>query len=215
MKHLTSLLNLSVDDVHAILTKSHELKAGWKRGERPALLQGRYLTQVFEKPSLRTRVSFDAAMAQLGGTGNFLSGNDVGLSTGRESLADIARVLSGYSDAVVLRTFSQTLIEDFASFSRCPVINGLSDDDHPCQALTDILTLQEMWGDVKGKRLVFVGDGNNVAASLAMITSMLGMSMTVCAPRDFELEESLLQAIRLEYPSADIMQTVDLNLAMA
>ena len=105
MKHLTSLLNLSVDDVHAILAKSHELKAGWKRGERPTLLQGCYLTQVFEKPSLRTRVSFDAAMAQLGGTGNFLSGNDVGLSTGRESLADIARVISGYSDAVVLRTF--------------------------------------------------------------------------------------------------------------
>lgn len=215
MKHLTSLLNLSVEDVHAILAKSHELKAGWKRGERPALLQGRYLTQVFEKPSLRTRVSFDAAMAQLGGTGNFLSGNDVGLSTGRESLADIARVISGYSDAVVLRTFSQKLIEDFASFSRCPVINGLSDDDHPCQALTDILTLQEMLGDVRGKRLVFVGDGNNVAASLAMITSMLGMSMTVCAPRDFELEESLLQAIRLECPAADITQTVDLNVAMA
>ena len=88
-------------------------------------------------------------------------------------------------------------------------------DDHPCQALTDILTLQEMWGDVRGKRLVFVGDGNNVAASLAMITSMLGMSMTVCAPRDFELEESLLQAIRLEYPAADVTQTVDLNVAMA
>ena len=215
MKHLTSLLNLSVDDVHAILAKAHELKAGWKRGERPALLQGCYLTQVFEKPSLRTRVSFDAAMAQLGGTGNFLSGTDIGLSTGRESLADIARVISGYSDAVVLRTFSQKLIEDFATHSRCSVINGLSDDDHPCQALTDIFTLQEMWGDVRGKRLVFVGDGNNVAASLAMITSMLGMSMTVCAPRDFELEESLLQAIRLEYPAADITQTVDLTAAMS
>ena len=214
MKHLTSLLNLSVDDVHAILARSHELKAGWKRGERPALLQGCYLTQVFEKPSLRTRVSFDAAMAQLGGTGNFLSGQDAGLS-GRESLADVARVISGYSDAVVLRTFSQKLIEDFASFAHCPVINGLSDDDHPCQALTDIMTLQEQWGDVKGKRLVFVGDGNNVAASLAMITSMLGMSMTVCAPRDFELEESLLQAIRLEYPSADVTQTVDLTEALA
>lgn len=209
MKHLTSLLNLSVDDVHAILAKSHELKAGWQRGDRPALLQGRYLTQVFEKPSLRTRVSFDAAMAQLGGTGNFLSGTDVGLSNGRESLADVARVLSGYSDAVVLRTFSQTLIEDFATFARCPIINGLSDDEHPCQALTDILTLQEVWGDVKGKRLVFVGDGNNVANSLAMITSMLGMSMTVCAPRDFELDEDLLQAIRLTFPNSNISQTAD------
>lgn len=208
MKHLTSLLNLSVDDVHAILAKSHELKAGWKRGKRPALLQGRYLTQVFEKPSLRTRVSFDAAMAQLGGTGNFLSGQDAGLS-GRESLADVARVISSFSDAVVLRTFSQKLIEDFASYSQCPVINGLSDDYHPCQALTDMLTLQEVWGDVRGRRLVFVGDGNNVASSLSMITSMLGMSMTVCAPRDFELDEDLLQAIRLTYPTADISQTAD------
>lgn len=214
MKHLISLLNLSVDDIHAILSTSHELKAAWKRGERPALLQGRYLTQVFEKPSLRTRVSFDAAMAQLGGTGNFLSGQDAGLS-GRESLADVARVISGYSDAVVLRTFSQKLIEDFAAYSRCPVINGLSDDDHPCQALTDILTLQEVWGDVKGKRLVFVGDGNNVANSLAMITSMLGMSMTVCAPRDFELDEDLLQAIRLTFPKSDITQTADPTTAVS
>ncbi len=214
MKHLTSLLNLNVAEVHEILILSHEIKAKWKNGERPALLQGQYLTQVFEKPSLRTRVSFDAAMSQLGGSANFLSGQDAGLN-GRESLADVARVISGYSDAVVLRTFSQTLIEDFASYSRCPVINGLSDDDHPCQALTDVLTLQEVWGDIKGKRLVFVGDGNNVAASLAMITSMLGMSMTVCAPRDFELEESLLQAIRLEYPAADIMQTADPNVALS
>lgn len=214
MKHLTSLLNLNVEDVHEILSLSHDLKAKWKAGDRPALLQGQYLTQVFEKPSLRTRVSFDAAMSQLGGCANFLSGQDAGLN-GRESLADVARVISGYSDAVVLRTFSQKLIEDFASFSSCSVINGLSDDDHPCQALTDVLTLQEVWGDLKKKRLVFVGDGNNVAASLAMITSMLGMSMTVCAPRDFELEESLLQAIRLEYPAADIMQTADPNVALA
>src|SRR5262245_42594635 len=104
MKHLTSLLNLTVDEVREILQLAHNLKAGWRRGERPALLQGRYLTQVFEKPSLRTRVSFDAAIAQLGGRGVFLSGADAGL-TGRESLADVARVISSYSDAVVLRTF--------------------------------------------------------------------------------------------------------------
>lgn len=214
MKHVISLLNLSVDDIHAILSKSHELKAGWKRGERPPLMLGRFLTQVFEKPSLRTRVSFDAAMTQLGGAGLFLSGTDAGLN-GRESLADVARVISGYSDAVVLRTFSQKLIEDFASHSRCPVINGLSDDDHPCQALTDVLTLQEVWGDVKGKRLVFVGDGNNVANSLAIITSMLGMSMTVCAPRDFELDEDLLQAIRLTFPKSDISQISDPAIAVA
>lgn len=214
MKHLTSLLNLSVDDVHAILSKSHELKSGWKHGERPPLMLGRFLTQVFEKPSLRTRVSFDAAMTQLGGAGVFLSGTDAGL-TGRESLADVARVISSYSDVVVLRTFSQKLIEDFAGYSKCPVINGLSDDYHPCQALTDILTLQEVWGNVRGKRLVFVGDGNNVASSLSMITSMLGMSMTVCAPRDFELDEDLLQAIRLTYPTADITQTSDPAAAVA
>lgn len=214
MKHLTSLLNLTTDDVRAILDRALQIKAGWKRGERPPLMQGRFLTQVFEKPSLRTRVSFDAAMTQLGGAGLFLSATDAGLG-GRESLADVARVISSYSDAVVLRTFSQTLIEDFASYSRCPVINGLSDDYHPCQALTDMLTLLEVWGDVRGKRLVFIGDGNNVASSLAMITSMLGMSMTVCSPRDFELDEDLLQAIRLTYPSCDITQTADPAAAVA
>jgi ornithine carbamoyltransferase len=124
-------------------------------------------------------------------------------------------VISSYSDVVVLRTFSQKLIEDFASYSRCPVINGLSDDYHPCQALTDMLTLLEVWGDVRGKRLVFIGDGNNVASSLAMITSMLNMSMTVCSPRDFELDEDLLQAIRLMYPACDITQTADPAVAVA
>jgi ornithine carbamoyltransferase len=214
MKHLTSLLNLTTDDVRAILDQALVIKSQWKRGERPALLQGRYLTQVFEKPSLRTRVSFDAAISQLGGTGLFLSATDAGLG-GRESLADVARVISSYSDVVVLRTFSQKLIEDFASYSRCPVINGLSDDYHPCQALTDMLTLLEVWGDVRGKRLVFIGDGNNVASSLAMITSMLNMSMTVCSPRDFELDEDLLQAIRLMYPACDITQTADPAVAVA
>src|SRR5262245_24893720 len=154
MQHLTSLFDLNRSTVEDILALSADLKKKYLAGNRPPLLQGRVLTQIFEKPSLRTRVSFEAAMGQLGGSSTFFSGKDAGLH-GRESLADIARVLSGYSDAIVLRTFSQTLIEDFAKYSSCSVINGLSDERHPCQALADILTMQEAFGDLKGKRLVY------------------------------------------------------------
>jgi len=169
---------------------------------------------VFEKPSLRTRASFEAAAMQLGGGSLFFSAADAGLN-GRESLADIARVLSGYSDVVVLRTFSQQLIDDFAAVSSCPVINGLSDDRHPCQALTDILTMQEVFGELKGRRLVFVGDGNNVAASLALLCSMLGVSFTLACPEGYALDDALLTEFRSRHPVADITVSHDPTAAVS
>ena len=208
MKHLKSLLDLSCEDIEEILATACELKRKWAGGERPDLLAGRILTQVFDKPSLRTRISFEAAMLQLGGGSIFLSSKDAGLN-GRESLPDVARVLSNYSDAIVLRTFSQSRIDDFARYSSCPVINGLSDDLHPCQALTDLFTMQEVLGDLAGRRLVFVGDGNNVAASLAVAAARKGLVMTVCAPAGFELSPDFLSELRKHIPTADITQTDD------
>lgn len=208
MQHLISLLDLSRDQVEEILSRTRDLKDKLRAGERTPLLTGRVLTQVFEKPSLRTRVSFDAAMGQLGGHAIFLTGKDAGLE-GRESLADVARVLGSYSDVIVLRTFSQQLIEDFARHAGCHVINGLSDDAHPCQALTDIFTMQEAFGEVTGRTLAYVGDGNNVAASLAMICAMLEIRFVLAAPDGYRLGESLLDDLRKQYPSASLSQTDD------
>lgn len=208
MQHVISLRELTRDQVETIFRHAVALKEGLARGERPPLLQGKVLTQVFEKPSLRTRVSFDAAMAQLGGYGIFLSGKEAGLE-GRESLADVARVLGGYSDVIVLRTFSQQLIEDFATHAGCPVINGLSDASHPCQALTDIFTMREVFDDVTGRTLVYVGDGNNVAMSLAVICAMLEIRFVLAAPDGYRLSESLLDELRRQYPGADLGQTDD------
>jgi ornithine carbamoyltransferase len=214
MQHLISIRDLTRDQVEDIFRHAAELKTKMEAGDRPPILQGRVLTQVFEKPSLRTRVSFDAAIGQLGGHAIFLTGKEAGLE-GRESLADVARVLSGYSDAIVLRTFAQQLIEEFARHAACHVINGLSDDAHPCQALTDVFTMQEVLGEVTGRTLAYIGDGNNVAASLAAICAMLEISFVVAAPDGYSLDESLLDALRQDYPGADLEQTADPLAAVA
>jgi ornithine carbamoyltransferase len=207
-KHLTSVFDLTPDDVQAILAISADLKAGLKRGHRPPLLQGRVLTLVFEKPSLRTRNSFEAAAIQLGGGSVFLSTQDAGLN-GRESLADVARVLSAYSDAIVMRTFQQSLIEDFARLASCPVVNGLSDELHPCQALTDLFTIQEAFERLAGLRIVYVGDGNNVAKSLAMVAAYARMPITLCSPRGYELPAGFLRDLRRRFSDEDLELTDD------
>ncbi|HET6325484.1 MAG TPA: ornithine carbamoyltransferase [Planctomycetaceae bacterium] len=208
VKHLTSVFDLTPEDVQDVLAISADLKARLARGDRPPLLQGHVLTLVFEKPSLRTRNSFEAAAIQLGGGSVFLSTQDAGLN-GRESLADIARVLSAYSDAIVMRTFRQSLIEEFARLASCPVVNGLSDELHPCQALTDLFTIQEAFGRLAGLRIVYVGDGNNVAASLAMVAAYAKMPITLCSPRGYELSASFLRDVRRRFPEVDLELTDD------
>jgi ornithine carbamoyltransferase len=205
---LTTLLDITPADVDQILSISADLKDRLDRGDRPPLLQGRVLTLVFEKPSLRTRNSFEAAAIQLGGGSVFLTTQDAGLN-GRESLPDVARVLSSYSDVLVMRTFSQTLIEEFARISQCPVINGLSDDLHPCQALTDLFTIRETFGQLAGLRLAYIGDGNNVATSLAMAAAYAKMPVTFCSPPGYQVSDALLAGLRTNFPDADMTLTSD------
>lgn len=206
MRHLNSLMDLVPADVDGIFDLARSLKFRLKSGERPQILSGYVMTQIFEKPSLRTRLSFDAAMMQLGGASIFLNAKDAGLG-GRESVEDVARVIGGYSDVITLRTFSQQLIDTFIDESGVAVINGLSDERHPCQALTDVFTMQEVLGDLRGKKCVFVGDGNNVANSLAIAAALCGMNFTVCAPESHRLQASLLKELVKKIPTANVVQT--------
>ena len=213
MRHLNSLLELKRSDVESIFGLARTLKDRLKRGERPQVLSGYVMAQVFEKPSLRTRLSFDAAMMQLGGGSIFLNAKDAGLG-GREAVPDVARVIGGYSDIITLRTFSQKLIDAFIEHSGVAVINGLSDERHPCQALTDVFTMQEVIGDLRGKKCVFVGDGNNVANSLAIAASLCGMPFTVCAPEDYRLDEKYLKSLTKRIPTAEVIQTDNFKSAL-
>ena len=208
MKNLVSLFDLTPQDVAEIFRIAADLKGELAAGKRQAPLAGYVLTQVFEKPSLRTRLSFEAAMMQLGGSSIFLSRKDAGLE-GRESHADVARVIGGYSDVIVLRTFAQSLIEEFAQHAGCSIINGLSDDSHPCQALTDLFTMQEAFGSLAGRKLAYVGDGNNVAASLAIACAMLDVSFSIGAPTGYALKPDVVAAVQQQYPNAIIEQHTD------
>jgi ornithine carbamoyltransferase len=214
MRHLNSLLDLTRADVERIFAVTESLKARTRRGERPPLLAGRVLTQVFEKPSLRTRLSFDAAMIQLGGGSVFLSAREAGIG-GREAVQDVARIIGGYSDVIALRTFSQQLIDDFIRYSGVPVINGLSDIRHPCQALTDLFTMCEVLGGPKGKKVVFVGDGNNVATSLASACALLDVPLTICAPTAYQVSQEFLNELTKHCPGAQLTQTADFRTALA
>jgi ornithine carbamoyltransferase len=204
MRHFLNLIDLSADELRHLLAEAARLKTALTTGTRPPLLERRVLGLVFEKPSLRTRVSFEAAMAQLGGSTVFLSAQDGPLGK-RESVADYARTLSQYADIVALRVFSHKTLEEFATHSAVPVINALSDYSHPCQALGDLLTIQELFGDVRGKTLVFVGDGNNVARSLAVGCGLLGARFVLSAPNGYGFEDSFLKRIRTQVPGADVI----------
>ncbi|GIX04838.1 MAG: ornithine carbamoyltransferase [Planctomycetaceae bacterium] len=209
IRHLNSLLELSPEDVQWIFDRTRRLKQAHQAGQRPALLAGRVLTQIFEKPSLRTRLSFDAAMMQLGGQSIFLTARDAGLN-GREAVADVARVIGSYCDVIAMRTFSQQLIDDFIRYAGVPVINGLSDQRHPCQALTDVFTLQEIFGELAGRRLVFVGDGNNVASSLAAACALSGVLFRLCCPPGYEIPAEVRQELQRRFPQASVEVTHDL-----
>ncbi|MBA4032240.1 MAG: ornithine carbamoyltransferase [Planctomyces sp.] len=213
MRHLNALVDLSTSEIEEIFALAKRMKTGVAKGIRPQLMPGRVLTQVFEKPSLRTRLSFDAAMMQLGGSSIFLSAKDAGIG-GREAVQDVARVIGGYSDVIALRTFSQQLIDDFVEHAGVPIINGLSDDRHPCQALTDLFTMQEVFGDIAGKKFVFVGDGNNVATSLATCCSMLGVQFVLCAPDEYRLGHDFLDRVKSYLPKIDITETSNFQEAL-
>lgn len=196
MRHLITLFDLSTAEINRIFAIAEDLKDKFARHIREPLLPGRVLGLLFEKPSLRTRVSFEAGMAHLGGSSLFL-GEDVGWGK-RETPADFARVLGQFIDIVVCRAKSHARLEELAQYSTCPVINGLTDKAHPCQALADLFTLREATGELKGKRLAYVGDSNNVARSLAVACARLGVELVIAAPPAYGLDEEFLRRVQAE-----------------
>ena len=187
MDHFLSLADLTPDELRGLLNLALELKEEWKdSGNRP-VLKGKTLGLVFQKPSLRTRVSFEMGMIHLGGQALYLSPAEIQLGK-RESVPDVARVLSRYVDGIMARVFGHADIIALAEYSRVPIINGLSDYNHPCQGLADFLTIIEHKGwDLEGRKLVFAGDGNNVATSLLFGATLLGMDFCITGPRGYEL----------------------------
>lgn len=169
-----------------MLELAENLKKEFQCGGNRPLLRNKTMAMIFQKPSLRTRVSFDMAMRQLGGDALYLSPAEIGLGQ-RESIADIARVLSGYIDIIMARVFAHEHVRELAKWSSIPVINGLSDYNHPCQAMADALTIREKFGSLKGLNVVFVGDGNNVAVSLMHICTKLGANFTHTGPEGYEI----------------------------
>ncbi|MBN1370030.1 MAG: ornithine carbamoyltransferase, partial [Dehalococcoidaceae bacterium] len=190
-KDLISVTDLSPETVHQLIENAWELK----NGRHFDIPKGRVLALLFEKPSLRTRVSFETAMMGLGGRSLYLSPAEVGLGK-RESIADVARVLSRYVDVITARTFSHQTVKELAAHCSVPVINALSDYEHPCQALADMLTILEKKGGLKGVKIAYIGDGNNVANSLVMVSAMLGVDFTIAAPSGYRLDENILNRAR-------------------
>ena len=195
MKHFLSIRDLSRDDLPRLFAQIAELKARTKARDRSTPLPGRTLALVFEKPSLRTRVTFEVAMTQLGGTSVYLSAQEIGMGK-RETVPDVARNLSRWVDGVAARVFSHRTLEQLAEHASIPVISGLSDLEHPCQALADFFTLWERGMDLAKLRLGWVGDGNNVCNSLLLLGSMLGTSAVVATPPGYEPDARVLEECR-------------------
>lgn len=187
-RDLLSITDLSPEELSHVLETARALKVSLGQAQGERMLAGKTLALLFEKPSLRTRVSFDVGMRQLGGDCIYVSPAEVGLGT-REPVEDVARVMSRYVDCIAARTFAQETVEQLARWADVPVINALSDGEHPCQALADLLTILEHKGRLEGVSLAYIGDGNNVARSLALAAGMMGMEFRIATPEGYELDE--------------------------
>ena len=194
---LISIHDLSAGDVEEILALAADLKARQKAGIPHPLLAGKTLGMIFEKSSTRTRVSFEVGMYQLGGRALFLSSRDLQLGRG-EPIADTARVLSRYLDGIMIRTYGHERIEELARWADVPVINALSDLLHPCQALTDLLTIREHKGKLAGLKMAYVGDGNNMTHSLMYAAAKVGMHFAAATPAGYEPNENVVQNARAD-----------------
>jgi len=189
MKHFLDIADFSAEEIQKMLELAIKLKDEQKNGRSRPLFKDKVLAMVFQKPSLRTRVSFDMAMRTLGGDALYLSPQEIGLGK-RESIADVSRVLSGYVQAVMARVFSHDHILELAKWSKVPVINGLSDYNHPCQAMADALTIYEAFGDLQRLTVSYIGDGNNVAVSLMKIVTKLGADFRIANPEGYDMPAS-------------------------
>lgn len=192
-RDLRSSADLSREDIQKILKLSCDLKAAQKRGMARPWLAGKSLAMIFEKPSLRTRCTFEIGIVQLGGHGIYLAPQEIGLGH-RESIHDVARNLERWFDMALARTFAQETVDELAQYCRVPIINALSDLEHPCQALADMLTLSEKVSSLEGFNLTYIGDGNNICHSLMQIGVKLGMHVTACSPEGYEPKASIVQA---------------------
>jgi ornithine carbamoyltransferase len=209
MQHFISIADHTTEQLRHVLDIARQLKAEHKSSGRNApLLAGKTLAMIFEKPSLRTRVSFTVAMNHLGGAAMMLRQEEVGLTT-REPVEDVARVLSGMCDGIMARTFEHAKVTGLAKWASVPVINGLTDFSHPCQAMADVMTIEEHFGSLGGRTVAFVGDGNNVARSLAVACGKFNMRFVLACPTGYELPEDEVDRIMAQVPAMDFVVTRD------
>lgn len=209
MKDFINIADLSVDQINHVFDVSYELRQVRSSASRPSPLTGQTLAVILEKPSLRTRVSFQQAMFELGGQSLALGQHEIGLGK-RESAADVARVLEGMVQGIAARVFEHQKLIDLAQYASIPVINALSDFSHPCQAMADAMTIMDEFGrDLKGRTLAFIGDGNNVARSLANLCGKLGMNFILSSPVGYELEEDFVTRLKAAVPDVNYKVIVD------
>jgi ornithine carbamoyltransferase len=197
MKHFLTLKDLTPAELKLLIQRAGELKKLHKHGEIYQPLKGKVLAMIFEKSSTRTRVSFESAMIQFGGGSIFLSPDDTQLGRG-EPLEDSARVISSMVDAVMIRTFAHSKIETFARYSSVPVINALTDEYHPCQLLADMQTYQEHRGDIKGKKVVWIGDGNNMCHSYINASEQFGFTLNIATPEGYQPDSAIVEASKAD-----------------
>ncbi len=193
MKDFLSIMDCPVEFLKELLRISARLKSLYTVGGNDSCLSGKTLAMLFEKPSLRTRISFQVAMTNLGGSVIYVKPEDIGGIGKREPVKDIARVLSRYVDGIMARTFEHSTVTELAKYATIPVINALTDWSHPCQAMADVLTIEEHCGRIEGVKIAFIGDGNNVARSLAHACAKLGMKMVIASPAGYELSAETIQ----------------------
>ena len=212
MRHVLSLDDLTTEEIQRVLEIAADLKAKLANNERPALLANHVMGLLFEKPSLRTRVSFETLIRQMGGSSLFL-GEDVGWGK-REPIQDFMPILTSYIDVLVIRAKSHDKVVEATQHSQCPIINGLTDVSHPCQALADILTVQEISGTLEGQKIAYLGDGNNVAYSLALACAKLGVEFRIGAPTGYQFEQSMIDRLNSDADQTWVTQTADPNEAV-
>jgi ornithine carbamoyltransferase len=207
VRHVLTMDDLSSDEVREVLSLSADLKSKFNAGIREDLFPRRVMAMLFQKPSLRTRVSFETGIRHLGGASLFL-GEDVGWGN-RESIEDFSGVLSRYVDLIVVRAKSHDSVVQLADYSQCPVINGLTDLSHPCQALADLLTVQESFGALEGLKIAFVGDANNVSRSLGFTCAKLGVDFALASPTGYEFDAEIWERMQAIPGAGDIVDTRD------
>jgi len=213
MKDFLSIIDCPTELLKELLRISARLKSLYSVGGKDLCLPGKNLAMLFEKPSLRTRISFQVAMTDLGGYAIYVKPEDIGGIGKREPVKDMARILSRYVDGIMARTFEHSTITELAKYATVPVINALTDWSHPCQAMADVLTIQEHFEEIQGVKITFIGDGNNVARSLAFACAKLGMKMVIASPAGYELDGESIEKAN-EISANSVRQTNDPGIAV-